>query len=438
MSKTLQQTPVNKGVGSTWQWMGASLLALTLATFWGNKLIGAGQALLAVAIVSALLRKDGKWDSRNFSRSTWCLIGFVAFAIISILANLTEVSSAIGHGRKLRYELIGLLLLGMVTTRRLFIESTGFRDLALGAWLIAMVSAGLLGIVSFLWWGKIPLLNEVGYKGRVSGLFGQVMTFAHLLMLSSVVLAALAISPKIVKRITRIPHWVFAAATVFSGICLYFTYTRGAVLGAAAGLFVLAFLHSRKTVIALFVIALSFLAYTSKDHFGSGDQSRYFMFHNSLRMNQWTASALAFADNPLFGVGFNQFEPQSVELKKQYGLPPAKSVGIPPEQEMIYFESHSHNNYLEAFAGTGLFGGLAFLGFCGFWAYEALRSRFAMILFPPVVAFLVSGFFENTFFDSEVLNGILLFYVVSRIVISQETTAGGERITPPLSQPSSA
>ena len=67
----------------------------------------------------------------------------------------------------------------------------------------------------------------------MSGIYGQVMTFAHALLFSSVALAALVMKPTLLRQLTRIPHWVFVAATILAGISLYFTYTRGAVLAAA-------------------------------------------------------------------------------------------------------------------------------------------------------------------------------------------------------------
>jgi O-antigen ligase len=133
----------------------------------------------------------------------------------------------------------------------------------------------------------------------------------------------------------------------------------------------------------------------------------------SVRVSQWKAASLAFIENPVLGVGYRQFEKQSADLKKRYRMP--------PDKRGRYFKGHAHNNFLEAFASIGLFGGVSFLAFCLFWVLEMVRSTHAKYFFLPVVtAFLVSGMFENTFTDSEVLNSIMLFYFLSQVTLDWE------------------
>lgn len=432
----------NRDVPPKWyaaeKWFAAAFVAFFLAVFFGNKLIGVGHGLAGVGLVAALFQKEFRWDWGRFSLSTWLLLSFSFFALISISANPDTIGNFFDHARKLRYELLLFLLVALPVASRQLWRNLVLRDLCFAAWLGGLFVTTIIGMASFFLGDRLPLISEIGYQGRVSGIYGQVMTFAHSLMFSSVVLGALLVRPTLLKRVTRIPYWIFLSATILSGVCLYFTYTRGAVLSAGVALLVLALLHSRKAVLGIVVLALLFAAYACNDYYGGGKTPRYFNAQDPVRINQWTASALAFAENPLFGVGFVNFEPQSVALKERYGLKPGKKTGKRKNRKYVYFKGHSHNNYLESFAATGVFGGLSFLGFCGAWLVEVFKSRYAILFAPPVVAFLVSGLFENTFFDSEVLNGIILLYVVSRIVISQETTAAGEKITPPLSQPSSA
>ena len=130
------------------------------------------------------------------------------------------------------------------------------------------------------------------------------------------------------------------------------------------------------------------------------------MLNDTARVGIWKAATLSFLDNPLFGLGHRQLEKQTIELKKRYGMP--------PDYRGKYLSFHAHNNYLEAFASNGIFGGLAFFAFCLFWFYELYRSSHAKLYFLPiVVGFFVSGLFENTFTDSEVLHTIMLLYFFS-------------------------
>jgi O-antigen ligase len=433
MNNSIEKSGVQKWLAAE-RWFAAAFVAFFLAVFFGNKLIAAGHGLAGIGVIAAFVQKDFRWKWDQFSPSTWCLLTFGVFALLSIVANLDAVESFGAHARKLRYELLVFVLLAIPAATRLLSQSIRLRDTCSAVWLGGLFLTTLFGLASFFFGDRLSFLTEIGYQGRVSGIYGQVMTFAHALLFSSVALAALVMKPILLRQLTRIPHWVFVAATILAGISLYFTYTRGAVLAAAVALFVLAFQHSRRVVIGLVVVAVCFVAYAYNDYYGGGKTPRYFNVQDPVRINQWTTSALALAENPVFGVGFVNFEPQSVKLKERYGLKPVKKVGKRKDRKWVYFKGHSHNNYLEAFAATGVFGGLAFLGFCGFWLFEVSRSKYALLLLPPLVAVLVSGCFENTFFDSEVLNGIILLYVVSQVVLARERSNSLEAgTTPPLS-----
>src|SRR5690606_23173952 len=100
---------------------------------------------------------------------------------------------------------------------------------------------------------------------------------------------------------------------------------------------------------------------------------RYFINEDQARLNLWKTSLLSFVEHPVFGLGYRNFEVRSVELKQRYGIP--KDEGVLEGGGYGYLPGHSHNNYLEAFASTGVFGGFAVLGFCAWWVREAYRSR---------------------------------------------------------------
>lgn len=116
-------------------------------------------------------------------------------------------------------------------------------------------------------------------------------------------------------------------------------------------------------------------------------------------------------------MGFRNFEHQAAELKEKFALRP-DTIRL---KKGVYLNRHARNNYLKAFAPTCVLGGLAFLGFFYSWLLECCNSGSHREFFTPIVAaFLVSGMFENTFYDSEVLNVVLVFYLCSQVVMTEE------------------
>ena len=63
-------------------------------------------------------------------------------------------------------------------------------------------------------------------------------------------------------------------------------------------------------------------------------------------------------------------------------------------------------------------GGVAFCGFVVAWMFECARWRTLQIfILPSVVGFAVSGMFESTFIDSEIINVVLLMYLFSQAYV---------------------
>ncbi len=392
--------------------VGIALVTMCLGTYLGNKLIGACQVLFAVSFLALAAKKRLQFSSQNIRVSTWFLIAVCVFSALSIYSNLERIGEPLQHLRKLRYLVLFLLLLFLVPVRGLFREDYELRRNAFLGWWLAIILAVIYS--TYLFFFETPPNGKM----RAGGFFGQVMTFAYSIQFSVLLLIAVLVQSKSKSAGIRITgrKWAFALLCI-AGLGLYLTFTRGAVLGVAVGALILAGLRSKKILIGVVILGLLVGALAVKT------DSRFTMIKvgDDRRFSNWTAASLAFLKNPVFGVGYRNFELKSAELKKDYGLPMDKWTGKGRDRVMFHSQTHAHNNYLEAFASTGVFGGLAFLGFCGFWWREVWYSKVARYYFLPVIgAFLVSGFFENTFTDSEVLHTILLIYFLSQVVLDWE------------------
>jgi O-antigen ligase len=426
-----ESSPLRKFFGPV-QFFGAGLFCLILGLFLGNKLISAGHVFLIVGIAISL--RESGWNGIRFGKvppSTICLGLFLIVSILSILVNWQLIEDPLEHLKKLRHFVLFLVLLGVSGLVVAVADDLRRRNRLVAAWLIPMGLTIGIGIYA-LWKGDHPFRSEeVADAKRLSGIYGQVMTFAYSLQFTVIALAVFFFSPRLWKRLTTIPWWVVLIALPIAGLGMYLTYTRGAMLGVVVGFTTYGMLRSRWLVVL--VLILGVLA----GGFAYSQKARYFKSNNSVRVNQWKVASLSFLERPVFGVGYRNFELQSVELKKRYGFQTDRRRKVEGGgREQYYFQGHAHNNYLEAFASTGIFGGFAFLGFCYFWVAETVRSRYRLLFLPLILAFLVSGFFECTFFDSEVLNAILLIYLFSRILYAREEAVGTD--STPLSHPPSA
>ena len=119
-----------------------------------------------------------------------------------------------------------------------------------------------------------------------------------------------------------------------------------------------------------------------------------------------------FSENPIFGVGYRQFEAHCVDYKIRHEFPRDHIKIIDRSPHLTWFSSHAHNNFLEHFATTGIVGGLCFFAFVVAWVREAAGVvEYRHIFLPPLISFIVGGILENTFFDSEVLTTVMLVYL---------------------------
>lgn len=410
----------------------AGLFCLFVGIGGGAKPVAVGQIFVFLAVMKAFFERRGKalsWSS--LPPSAWCLVAFVLVSVLSIFANLPVIDAPLEHLGKLRYFAVVPVIVAMPWLARELLPVRWRRDSLVLAWIVPLAFAASIGLIAFAS-GNHPLRGEdlVDIR-RVSGLYGQVMTFAYSLQFSVLALAAFFLSPRLWNALTRVPWWIAAAMLLLSVVALYFTYTRGAMLGVVAGLVVLAMRRSWKLGLTLSLAGAAGMALlvlnADRDSGENADRgSRYLQTDSAIRLGQWRAASLSFLERPVFGWGYRNFELQSASLKERYGFEKdvVRKRGQP--RQVIYFQGHAHNNVLESFASMGVAGGISFLAFALSWLREAWRSRHGHLLAPPVVAFLVSGMFENTFFDSEVVNCLLLLYLITQWVRDAEGAATGK------------
>ncbi len=394
----------------------ASLLGYVFLRFRGVKELGSGpRYVLAKGL--------------PFRPSMVALAFILVSYFLSIVMNWESYDKPLKDIKKLRYEGIVLLLLLVPCFRGMLYRNQKLHKL--GFWLawigvVGVAVAGLIGMKT----GYHPLLMESPeYQTTLDGVSGTLMSYAYTLQFFVLLTASLLVDSIVgrdwAKRIIR-PRWgrlIFLTATlIFITWALYLTYRRGPAVGVVVGgICLLVLARNMKLSIACAVLAMGALVI--------GYQTNARQFHNfssndgfelktdNIRVSQWKTASVVFLENPVFGVGHRQFEKQCAKLKEKYGME--------PDFEGSYYGSHAHNNFAEAFASNGFLGGFSLIAFCIFWVRELYRSKHAKLYFLPVVwAFIVSGFFENTFTDSEVLHTIMILYLFSQMALDAEMETG--------------
>lgn len=393
-----------------------------LGIYFGNAWIGGAHGCLVLGMLLLLV---GRWIERRSGSleversgegwrfrlpgSGWVLLGLIAWSVVTVLVNADTIDSELSHIKKLRHLLFPLLLLCSPLFFGVFVKNRRLSKWVVIAWLVSVSTATAAGLIAHFTGFNPILMEPPSMPTRASGLFSQVMTFANSLQFSVLLLSA----SLVIDSNRNKWFWIRAGVLLLAIVGMYFSYTRGAILGAAAGMFFLLWLFSKKWLAIVSTIGV-IIAVAA---FMGGTRHFLALKHEEVRINQWKVAALTVVEHPVFGVGYRNFDKVCGTQKEKFGMPEDHPLTAG------YFVSHAHNNILEYLAATGFVGAALFLAFCGVWAIEVGRvRRLRLLVQSSIVALLVSGMVECNFFDSEVISFIMLIYLFSQVALIQENS----------------
>ncbi len=252
--------------------------------------------------------------------------------------------------------------------------------------------------------------------GRVGGLFDDPMTFAHVygqFFIFAFFICLHRLLHKIpgssFKNILQ-SEGLLVLATLFSGLAVFLSMTRGVWIGIFIGLLVPTFLYRKKlgfifltVTSALFVlIFFAWPRFQERILFAFSSSS-----YDSERVWLWKANWQMFLDHPFVGIGYGIYK---WRLREYFDL-----IGAPADQ----FESHAHNQYLHFLAGTGLLGLLCFIIFVGLNLWRAYKlvvltktsslKGMTLGLLGSQICFLVAALTESNFERAKVRWTYLVF-----------------------------
>lgn len=326
-------------------------------------------------------------------------------AFLSIAANYDDMGG-LGSAFKLKYFFISLISIAPAFYFFKDKYEVKYAKILFNTFFFATAIANIAGLIALKTGFNYLRFKAACHQNQACGMYGMTITYGYNVELLCLLFVGLFVYRKKIQHLWNEKLFYFSLIAAHLG--LYFSFSRGALLGYLVA-FPLVFLaKNRKLLIRSYLLsglALVGILFAIWQGIRPGFLSRYTLSFtdssNMERIGMWQAAVAAFQDNPVFGIGFRNFEKHSYEIKKKYGFIDFKQ-----------FKGHAHNNYLEFLAGCGILGFLSLLIFHFGWGIELLRAPpdLASILLPVFVGFAFSGLFQSTIIDGENMFFIMGLY----------------------------
>lgn len=395
------------------------LLLLALFPFLGffahpTLLLLGGTLLLEVAFLGKYLH--GRRTVR---------MGYLQMLVL-LLALLFALGGAVGYGggATLADGLARALLVLLFFPVSSLLESRLWRRRARRALQGSTALLSLMGILQYcftemeLKWVDVDRFSSLG--GRVSLSFGNPNILASFLLLA----LPLALGG-LTDRTERVGWRIgFGIAAGLEGTCLILTWSRGAWLGAAAGvLFYLLLLGRRaraRTLLSLPLIGLSAPLWPSNLLLRLGSIGRLADSSTRYRLYTWKGVLRMLAAHP-FGIGSGEAAFRAVY--PTYAVSGTETV------------MHAHNLLLGATAALGLPGAAVLLLLLLLWGLEVLRGCFLLtgenradLLAPSagIVSLLVMGCFDDPWYHFGVFAMLWILLALSAAAFADARGKGWE------------
>lgn len=371
-----------------------SLFFLATGLLTSVTILSAYQILFSLSLIFYCYRAYQEKDLKLPKSSYW-LLAFTMIALLSTGLNFDVIPKPSKNFGRLKYFIFGFG--GIFVFKYWLKEATDkTKKFLTHSFLVSVIIAGVYSTYTYFTNGE----------GRARG-FTDTLRYGYgsgMLLLT--LLSAILHREKLKSWFNPL---LGTLAFVVGFTALYFTFTRGALLGFMCGLPFVLYYYKPKLGLTLGGLAvLGVLGLVSIYLFGSGNyNSRFLVSKNNpsdhIRRSQWKAAVIAISEKPISGWGLSNFHSQLDRIKKENDL-----------DAKFYNDAHAHNLFLEIGAGTGLIGLFLFLGWVLSWGWEVFRDGklIRALVLPFGVAFIVSSQFEVTF-DANNASMIFFIYAIS-------------------------
>jgi len=367
-------------------WQAIAVLAVCFAALFSLISISATEGFYALALVALTIWLATKKLRPAFPSFFWPLL---VYAVLSLVSSAFSVNPGMSllDSRDLLLLLVAPIVYMAVSKKE---------ELRLVMW--ALFASGLGSSIY-----SISYYLFQAYPGeRVKGFMGHYMTQAGILLLFGAFALGIIFFGKGITRIA------WGMGLLLAAVSIVLTLTRSAWIGLAVALCVILALWKPRTLVLVPVVA-ALVFFASPQTVKKRALSIFSLrgYSNAERVQYFKAGIKIIRDFPLFGTG-----PDTVDMVFQnpkYGLGETAKRNV-----------HLHDNFIQIAAERGIATLAVWLAFiiCAF--LELLKRAGRKAGNPPVrdplavgalaafAAFVVAGFFEYNFGDSEVVTLFLL------------------------------
>lgn len=276
------------------------------------------------------------------------------------------------------------------------------------------------------------------HGARFAGPFDDPMNFAHIYGMYFVFLLILLVYPwlqpsmlqksaiaigdfkiKLSSKFLKIDFF-FWLVILLTGLSILLSLTRGAWMGVAVSLLVVVFVANLRMgfffLVGLTSIFALLFQFWHSFHERILQSLNPGQSYDSERLVLWKSNWQMFLDHPFLGVGHGQY--------KQYLPYYFEKLNIPAD----HFQSHAHNQYLQALSNTGFIGFLFYICFIFlmiYFSYRAFRktkNAFFLASLAAQISFHVGAITECNFERSKVRLVYLFFCALTLALIQKYQT----------------
>lgn len=368
-----------------------AFFVLSIGILLSISLIGVHQILLLVP-TCYFLYQSIKEKKLTLKPSSWFLLSFMAWAVISMCVNYTDLDVPSKSFGKMKYFFFALGGISVLTYWIPQVKKEHIKIL-FHAFFSSVIIAGSAAIYQFATTGE----RAESFLGIMK--YGYVSAFISTLLLSVILQK---------KRIGLNFNSKFAiAALVFSLTGLILTQTRGSLGGFVVALPFILYFYKPKLGIAAALFSVLFVGVIGSAYlFGTGKYKHRYLKPQTekgdvVRQEQWKSAIIATKERPFFGWGYFNFYSQVERIKKENNF-----------KTLSYVGHHSHNTFLEIAAGTGVIGFLLFVGWVLTWAWESFKLPLPLrgIFIPFGACMMLASQFEVVF---DTVNSVVILFMYS-------------------------
>ncbi|MBF0236833.1 MAG: O-antigen ligase family protein [SAR324 cluster bacterium] len=274
---------------------------------------------------------------------------------------------------------------------------------------------------------KHPCFTTYGYTPffHAKGNYSNHLTYGGVLLLSFPLFFSLVLRPGTLPDRQRL---TISGSTALMLLAIVLSLARSVWIGTFFSILLLLYHFSKKLFFSLLIGVGSAVVILGSVYLNQGEKpsssdsfsdvvwsritSGFMLKYNEDRLLMWESGINAIKDHFWFGIGFDNDR----EVMDRYRTPLAERTGH------RFFNKPSagvHNIYIQTFLNTGFVGFMAYMAIWITWLglllvhYKKITDKYNQSLMWGVlsatIGFMLAGFFENNFRDSEVQTMVYLF-----------------------------